>query len=323
MAFYKLEEALKVTGTDPLKGVLIKRQLLKNPLSDILQFADADRLIYTWLSKTGVGGSGKRELNGEFHRGQGGKTEIASVHLGVYNVIREIDRLVQEYNGDLLENGIFQQELVDASDSVNFDEVYDVFNASKAKGDAFDGLFALAAASGQVRTIADGGVAAELTAENVYDEMSRLQDETEGDDTEGVFILSRQAYTKLTKYLRLSGFDVTENKDNFGRAYTRFRDSLIVRAGSYTINSQDGTKVKRELIETKEFGGVEGTERIIYATFSPTNVHGVRGMKHPKVETNVKDLGPAEHPMIDVEDVMAIVDKANGSVSVLEGIILS
>lgn len=323
MTFYKLEEALKVTSKDPLKGVLIKRQLLKNPLSGILPFTDADRRIYSWIAKEGVGGSGKREINGAFHEGSGSKHETKIVELDIYNETREIDRLIQDYDGDLLQNGIFEEELVDASDSVNFAEVYDYFNAAKANGGKYDGMFAMALAAGQVYTINDSGIATPLDQNNIYDEFARLQDETEGDDVDGAFLMSRKAFTKVTKYLRLSGFEVTVATDNFGRPYARFRNSLLIPCGSYTVNPQEGQKVKLELIPTVTFEGTANTERIVYATFGAKNVHGLRGNKHPKIITNIKDLGPKEHPTIDVEDVMALVDKSGFSVSVLEGVILS
>lgn len=323
MAFYTLEEALKKTK-DPLQAIVIKNYLMKNIFSAIptFEFDSSDKLSYEWFIKNGVGGAGTREINGAFHQGTGSRSDIAIVTLGVYNEVRHIDRLMQDYYGDLLTSGLFDSELDDVNTSVAYKQVYDMINASKANGDKFDGLVPLAIATGKNYTIGDGGVAAQLTSDNIYDEFARMQDETLGEDINGAYIMSKKAFTKVNKLLKLAGFEVTVATDNFGRPYARFRDSLIIAAGAYTVDPQGGTPLRIDLMPTSTFAGTAGTERIVFAKFGKSHVHGLQGVKGPKLYTNINNLQPETHPTIDLEDTMAIVDKSAGAIAVLEGIIL-
>lgn len=323
MGFYKLEEALKVTS-DPLVALIIKTYMVKNPLSNVLTFEDADDIIYKWFVKNGVGGAGRREINGAFHEGTGTQVDIKTVQLGIYNEVRKIDRIIAQYKGDLLKSGIVATELEDILTSIVYKSMYDFINGDSANtGEKFDGMVKLATRAGMNYTINEAGIASALTKDNIYDEMAKLQDETLGEDTQKVFLVDRKAFTKVNKLLKESGLETTIATDNFGRPYTHFRNSLILPMGSYVLDPQDGVKAKIDLMPTATFEGTDNTHRIICANFGPSNVHALRGNKGTMINmSNVENLQPATHPTIDVEDTMAIVDKAQNSIAVLEGVIL-
>ncbi|MFH5183133.1 hypothetical protein ACHHV8_11165 [Paenibacillus sp. TAB 01] len=325
MAFYTYSEAVNKSKTK-LEAGIYRTYALKNPLSKILPILPVNDLVYSFLTSNGLGNDmANREFEGAFNEGTGTKTELRTIPLGVYQQTRKIERLFQEYKGDLSENGsLLDDEMIDILTVLTYKSMYDFINADIANGKKFDGLTKIAVTKGHNFSIGDGAVAARLDKDNIFDELSRLQDAILGEDSDKVFMVDKAIFTNIQKNLRLSGLEFVVASDDFGRPYASFRGSLIIPFGSYVVDPQGGAGPEKiDLIPTATYGGTANTHKIICATFGQKNIHALRGSKGTKVRADLEATRPNTHPMVDVEDTFAVVDKTNGnSVAVLEGIIL-
>lgn len=323
MSFYKLEEAIKKTK-DPLQAMIFKNYTNKNPFSDVLQFVDAETLVYQWYVKQGVAGVGRREVNGNLHKGTGSKGKVEITQLEIYNEVRNVDRVIEKTQGNAIGNGILYDEVEDITESIAFIQAKDLLHASIANGYKYNGLISTAIEAGKNFFVNDGAGVGTIDEKNVWDNLTLLQDEILGDNGSKAFIVKQRTFNKLQKLLALSGMEMKVATDNFGRPYGQFNGSIIIPVGSYVISKQE--QEENEVVDLLPQINIEGdmTDRIVCATFGRNYIHGVRNRNYPSTLIKTADqIGPNEHPIVDFEDVMAIVDKTKGkAVSILEGVVI-
>ncbi|RAV22672.1 hypothetical protein [Paenibacillus contaminans] len=316
--FLTYTKALEVTEK-PLEAKVVKLGIGMDPLANIFPYLDVDSDTYTHLVKIGVGKTGTRKINGALNSSEGASHEKRRVDLRIYQDSRNIDRKLVQYYGNLLEQGMFWDQFDDLATSFQINRINDLFNASIANGEEFNGFFALAQEAGMVQNF--DNTATKITSDNIYDILSALQVNTDGSEENGVFLMRRDTLSVVQKALRESSQEMIIATDDFGKQYKTFNGSKLIGVTGSTVELPDGSKQRIDYMPTFTFNGEVGTHSIIYMTIGRNNVHGLKGSKDPIVLLrNLNNIDAGEHPKIELEDMRGVVDKNGSSISVFEGL---
>lgn len=294
-----------------------------------------DKLIFDDTISPGTGGStltygyiqlssprtaGVRAINDEYTAAEAKRTEKTSKAI-VMGGSFKIDRVIQDTSGAINELNFQMEQAIKATSNYFHNLVINGTSAASGSGyvtGTFDGLRALANASGGNKTSATVSLAGESNTASNY---QAFLDEVDAwlstmDGRPSMLLMNNKMLNKMRSCARRAGY-YDRAKDDFGRYVETYNGIPLMDAGYY----YNGTSTDEVVKTTAATTSADGTTDIYAVNIALDGFHGITTTGSSIIKTYLPDFkAPGAVKTGEVELVAGAVAKNTKKIAMLSGV---
>lgn len=294
-----------------------------------------DNLIFDNAISPGTGGStltygyiqlqtprtaGVREINSEYTAAEAKRAEKTAKAI-VMGGSFELDRVIQDTSGAVNELNFQMEQAIKATSNYFHNLVINGTSASSGTGyitKTFDGLKAMANASGGNKTTASVSLAGETSTASNY---QAFLDEVDAwlstmDGRPSILIMNTKLLNKMRSCARRAGY-YERTKDDFGRYVETYNGIPMMDAGYYYNGSATVDVISTSTPSSSAFG----TTDMYAVNIALDGFHGISPTGSGVINTYLPDFtSPGAVKKGEVELVAGVVSKNTKKIAMLSGI---
>lgn len=277
-------------------------------------------LSYGYIQLSSPRTAGARAINSEYTAAEAKRTEKTAKAI-VMGGSFQIDRVIQNTSGAIDELNFQMQQAVKATSNYFHNLVINGTSASSGAGyvtGTFDGLKALANASGGNKTTATVSLAGETDMSSNYqaflDEVDAWLSTMDGRPT--MLLMNAKMLNKMRSCARRAGY-YDRAKDDFGRYVESYNGIPLMDAGYY----YNGTATEEVIKTTAPTASAAGTTDIYAVNIALDGFHGISPAGTGIINTYLPDFtNPGAVKTGEVELVAGVVAKNTRKIAMLSGV---
>nr|DAM30178.1 MAG TPA: major capsid protein [Caudoviricetes sp.] len=277
-------------------------------------------LTYGYIQLSSPRTAGTRAINSEYTAAEAKRTEKTAKAI-VMGGSFQIDRVIQDTSGAINELNFQMEQAIKATSNYFHNLVINGTSASSGTGyvtSTFDGLKALASASGGNKTSATVSLAGESETASNYqaflDEVDAWLSTMDGRPT--MLLMNTKMLNKIRSCARRAGY-YDRTKDDFGRYVESYNGIPLMDAGYY----YNGTATEEIIKTTAASASAAGTTDMYAVNIALDGFHGIAPTGSRVINTYLPDFSePGAVKKGEVELVAGVVAKNTKKIAMLSGI---
>ena len=277
-------------------------------------------LTYGYIQLSSPRTAGTRAINSEYTAAEAKRTEKTAKAI-VMGGSFQIDRVIQDTSGAINELNFQMEQAIKATSNYFHNLVINGTSASSGTGyvtSTFDGLKALASASGGNKTSATVSLAGESETASNYqaflDEVDAWLSTMDGRPT--MLLMNTKMLNKMRSCARRAGY-YDRTKDDFGRYVESYNGIPLMDAGYY----YNGTATEEIIKTTAASASAAGTTDMYAVNIALDGFHGIAPTGSKVINTYLPDFSePGAVKKGEVELVAGVVAKNTKKIAMFSGI---